>query len=1186
MNNRRNFLKSVGLSAVVANASLLAGCGVGNGSKKRIHLTLPALVGSSRDGVQDDFILELPSGERVPMVAHDEVSIALLRSGQPVMAGASSTSMAASYFADATALPVRTPGVLRILKQPKVSQTGHASLYLTSIYSPSAEQANDHALRVDTLRSQMGLPIRTAGAMVGELQRSTDTDEFLTPHSTAIAIVYHHPELMSLDPLQASVIKAHIEASPYLGDLVTAISNQPTSSIDGPMWCRTVLVTDDETGEPVLYSDGSRIYDYRVSDDIMALAGLVMSDALRTVKADTLLQDKTWSTSDGIASRTLQTSAPMASSGEGYDIASSMAEGQRQGGVTFSCRMVDPAKRTIEVVMRNSFIRIGGVYVEFIDAAGHAQKVDTDIWANALKTRLSYPTRNAKTDWLFYPDGGRSALLSVLLETSVFMGIPVRDRESIHLITLPDAYTGLRLKVGTLGYDTIPWDIGNPNPFDADSTLGGLYVGSPVNGVKFTEYLIGALSTALGDMAIPVIYLASGVGMRQDVLWKTLFYDPDFMLSVVSIIFSTSIELNIINNADKYTQAEVDRAKTNLGSNWRNLLTKLADRLLKFLFKSTGGAMLMAHLTADILGAQIVGSIPFIGWALRAAAVISTAARLAQTTVECLSSSGAIVNTIQLSLDLRLTINPDLNDLVFPTGAKYYRIQLQKDQTTFYQTDWKLVSGDRSITETFRKIPSCGTVKAYVVFCDKPYGDILGKGLAARYKLTVEAISLLKLGRANYDALPASVADKLAPMIGNVYTTTPSLVEALEIYLGHADTNTYRKAIAGMLADHAIPLLLMDTATLVDMECTIERQLTPLTAATIYKHDQILDFVGNNYLWKTTSTAPMVAGRAALEPRGITLAQRSGQIGYVWRSLDGSVPVCGYGDPSDQVYTAQNVSSGTNPNSKLKRMSQLNIACGVTEGVGLYYKLMGDTDGNGENFLLEGSLDALHVRPIPINATDPREPWLSLDIRRPSYGTFHRMPTAVVWHPGNYLVGVHASLHKLEVLNLNNGLAMHDTDAQAAHLLGGLGMRPGLLRGPTCVASTLSGAVLVLESIANRVQALDIHGSPIPYFPSTLSSPYFFELYPYGNTVTYLDMGVEATGFIYVLSHTGNGQQSTDYNLDIYSPGGVRVSHTNGFTAARIAVDLWRTVYTLNWQTLQGLGGRPEPTLSRWRPFN
>jgi len=149
-----------------------------------------------------------------------------------------------------------------------------------------------------------------------------------------------------------------------------------------------------------------------------------------------------------------------------------------------------------------------------------------------------------------------------------------------------------------------------------------------------------------------------------------------------------------------------------------------------------------------------------------------------------------------------------------------------------------------------------------------------------------------------------------------------------------------------------------------------------------------------------------------------------------------------------------------------------------------------------------------------------------------------------------------------------------------ATLLSGQGTRAGLLDTPVAVASGPGNSVLVLEQGNARVQALDPWGNPVNLwdFGQTNLMPLLAE-----TGIVYLDIAVEGLGYIYVLSYEGNGTAAEQYRLDIYDRLGEPLSRTTGVAAGRMAVDLFRNVYTLNYETLVGVQG-VEPTLSQWLP--
>lgn len=88
------------------------------------------------------------------------------------------------------------------------------------------------------------------------------------------------------------------------------------------------------------------------------------------------------------------------------------------------------------------------------------------------------------------------------------------------------------------------------------------------------------------------------------------------------------------------------------------------------------------------------------------------------------------------------------------------------------------------------------------------------------------------------------------------------------------------------------------------------------------------------------------------------------------------------------------------------------------------------------------------------------------------------------------------------------------------------------------------------------------------------------------DEVTYLDIAIENKGYIYVLYFTKNGENASEYMLDIYNPDGTVLlkEPVGGVAAARLTVDQWRTLWTLNYELFLGPNNRTEPSVSGWIP--
>jgi hypothetical protein len=122
--------------------------------------------------------------------------------------------------------------------------------------------------------------------------------------------------------------------------------------------------------------------------------------------------------------------------------------------------------------------------------------------------------------------------------------------------------------------------------------------------------------------------------------------------------------------------------------------------------------------------------------------------------------------------------------------------------------------------------------------------------------------------------------------------------------------------------------------------------------------------------------------------------------------------------------------------------------------------------------------------------------------------------------------------------------------------------------------------ILILENGNQRIQAVDVSGNPVSIFQNGTSNLVTLEQ---GSGITYLDLGVEGMGYIYVLSFVNEGMTAADYRLDVYDPQGNHLNRTTGVAAARLAVDTFRNVYTLNYEAVAN-APRVEPSLSQWNP--
>jgi len=354
---------------------------------------------------------------------------------------------------------------------------------------------------------------------------------------------------------------------------------------------------------------------------------------------------------------------------------------------------------------------------------------------------------------------------------------------------------------------------------------------------------------------------------------------------------------------------------------------------------------------------------------------------------------------------------------------------------------------------------------------------------------------------------------------------------------------------------------------------TIKEFLVPLTATTSYGHKQkIVRDTAGGHVWQATAVPPLVqtncdnvSGRLC-DLVGITLSEHFGALGYAW--LASSAGVRNFASQATgQLYQFANLSFTQNPHA-----GYMPPAGGFSTPARLAYDRASTTS---HNFYIDTSRGANVVRRISMTAVDV-PPAADLPDSNRAVGRFNHPSDAFLIHPTGKLISINTALSKFEVLQpLDAPVA--DTEAPLAQAYAGPGTREGLLLGPACMAVTPGGAILVLEQANNRIQAFDTGANPTRIFGSKSRS--YMMLREASRGAAFKDMAVESLGYVYVLSAKANV-----YTLDIYDPQGDWLSATTGVNAGKLTVDLFRNLFTLNFETLQPIGGITEPSISEWIP--
>lgn len=313
----------------------------------------------------------------------------------------------------------------------------------------------------------------------------------------------------------------------------------------------------------------------------------------------------------------------------------------------------------------------------------------------------------------------------------------------------------------------------------------------------------------------------------------------------------------------------------------------------------------------------------------------------------------------------------------------------------------------------------------------------------------------------------------------------------------------------------------------------------------------------------------------------ITLNIQGHAVGYTWQGYAKDIPECsGSGVSSGQRYASQNLSVLNNASGGPESL-RVHGNCNYLESrPALAYDLIGDIGGyHVFVFPVEREGEVGHfVSRVAIDAS------MSLGPQDTAIGRLVLPPTDVAIHPSGFLVSVNRDRSKMEILDID-GPPVPLGDAPTGRLALGEGDRTGLLNDPVAVTVSGDGDILVLEQGNRRVSAFDQHGSVRLIFGDQNSLRNAFDLTGIDSSAVLLDLDVESTGMVFVLGYHHGGSANHDYFVQVYSRTGDWIDTVVGVTAGKMAVDHFRNLFTLNYESILGPDGTIEPSISLWTPL-
>lgn len=964
--------------------------------------------------------------------------------------------------------------------------------------------------------------------------------------STAQTFLFHHQDLINNDPdLTRIIVETYM-----IGDvsIATAINNLATlmRSMGPPTESGGWATLDPFTppANPETGFDGTTTYYNQTPSVAVQTAALTpLSPLLVSVQNDPNFKDKKWTVQPGAAvvsapSAPAPTPSPKAAARTATPGLGAQDENWQAAVANTSA--ISGCKTSITVLNATSKqiqISMENSYIRYL--AAYIRFYDAG--GNAIKV----------PDWK--PDGA-----DIAYDLVAALGIQYVDVR--YLGYLSPMNNALAIPVGPPGSLSVKATF-PANAVSASVYGSGLGIGS--NPWPLTP-VFGGVLTGTFNLGVPAFMLGFAVAAQS---YKPLYDIIDDLSKNSKFIAAVGVFLA------GWTGYIIGSSVYNQQMNWSSFTS-----LVSLLFNQAATKALL-WVEGTMAAEEVAEQIPFAGWIMIAINIATGVAQMAETIVEVATSDWNIENKIATTITTTVTIHPDPRNASFPQGGA----SAQRSCVV------KMTYQDQARPTVSTTVPVATGSTATTLTAAFP-GNTLG-------------------GQVKFEA---------------------------DFYV---DSWLAGKATTGFMAN--------DDQHVAQIDMYLVEYPVPLTDKSIYTHARILTYANNAYGWTDTATAPTATitsrdtsptGNALGDWTGITLSQRTGMLGFSWQAAGMGIVDCDTG-ATGQLYAFQSLNiPGTATNAvkfpscgftgqtrlvydpyppkflmvdgqwKLDPVTKLPVPDPNDVKLGDYY-----VDPRPANLPYDQG-GGYHLRKVTLDATTP----FDMDKSQPSYGRFAYFPDSVALHPSGLVIGVSARFQKLQVVTLTPGGAA-DTELPLGRIGSGPAVdqtRPGLLFFPVAVTCTYDGTIIVLEdtksstgtvaTVVSRLSAYDLHMNPVNRFFDGQGNPSPWLYLSNAADYYYLDLtsvGDEKMTYIYILYYTGDGSQPANYHMAIYTYGPTApktnpLVTTDSIAAAKVAVDMWHSAYTLNFSMVTdgkgnpagpktastGPAGRTVPSVSMWLP--
>jgi hypothetical protein len=1006
---------------------------------------------------------------------------------------------------------------------------------------------------------------------------SQDPTHMATWLSCAKALIYHHKDIVCLKGEHAAIAMGLIESRLDLM-IPVAMKCQELGDAQGlgstqVGWCNAVAapnkwVTEDKDGNPVKGDSYTWIPDPRLKD-VAATAAIHIRDL---VQDHPHMKDVKYSITDGTHSN-VSASPPAESKADGSDTGYSYKmEGSGTSRGAYTIRMVsqDPNNGVVEISAESHAPLYHTIAMQFLDVAGNRMENDAPNGYNET-IKQNYPAESKYADeaakWKKYtPPAGRGGntnnhiILGKLDACDLILGIPVNLCSGITDYSLLNCWPNFTKKVPIpLGASKAKVLLLGPHSGSAVTSNLGTYFPSPgfsPHGLVDTPfaYTLPTLLTTTIQTALPTLLMAMGIAGYAKV-------------QELTVILKDAVEGLIIGLCEGFFAKGLEGEDV-----WDS-----ADFYVSVLHEAIylGGATLAATLVADAAEEESEALIPLIGWGLFLWDIADTTAQLISVGVFEDRRPAVQEWDITISQNLQVTVAHDPNDYEYPAAATKMEVVLHYENDTSKIRTFKL-EGENRIGQ-----------------------DGQGNDLAP---VPINA--------------PIIFTNQIA---GGRVTATTTFLSDNDWVVGYDSKRVNNFKDAGWNSGPEVQIAL-----------TIKELLIPLVSDTKYSHKLELGADNDDstkYAWKVTSDTPT----STVPPRGdadnvenaitsfngLTFNQKTGQVGQCFTSKSTGIKDIA-GVAGKDLSQVQNFNLNVDKGNGVPGVTFGHANVGHNKNSFLLYDLEGEATGtNARNYLLmPNATGEMHLRKIDdiaknqVFETNPNS--TDFETTHPSYGNFQNNVIIRACIDSSGTVAAVTSSNTLFVLDRPS-----TNSPNMANIVASKGTRRGGLDDIVSVSAIAkphnNAKFIALEKGTTngkpRLQALSQSGNPVDYFGTddAGSNSHWFlfsepgatggtekKAYPCAvnlhvdagdkdKVLTYLDVSVESQGYIYVLSHIGDGKVDSDYRLDIYKPNGVHLVQQQGLRAASIAIDAFRNLFTQNHVKLT-VNGQTSPTISQYIP--